>query len=353
LGYVVLLAVAIATALPSGAAAATVVNGDFESGNLSGWHVQRETEAGDWFAYRGTEAPYGGTGQRSEAPPVEAPPQGRFAAIADEVNPDSIILWQDVALEPEASHILELTAYYQSELALVTPSPDSLSVLEEVIGPQANEQFRVDVIKPTASLNTVDPAEILATLLKTETGSPRSMKPTRLSADLSAFGGQTVRIRAAVTARPDPNREETGVTRGILNAGIDAVSIKSNGPGVKNDSGGTGGRRNAGAGGKIAFARARFNRSNGTVVLPVKVPGGGLLSATGAKKHPRMMLQAKRRVAGATTVKLLLKPSAAAFRVLAKKHRLRAAVAIRFNPDAGASETANVPIVFKLAPPRR
>src|SRR6201999_3120772 len=103
--------------------------------------VQRQTEAGDWFAYRGTEAPYGGSGQRAGAAPVQAPPQGRYAAITDEVNPDSLILWQDVTLEPNASHVLSLTAFYQSELPLATPSPNSLSVLEEAIGAQANEQF--------------------------------------------------------------------------------------------------------------------------------------------------------------------------------------------------------------------
>lgn len=349
----VLLAIAIAASLPSGAAAATVENGDFESGNLSGWHVQRQTEAGDWFAYRGTEAPYGGTGQRPKDALVQAPPQGRFAAITDEINPDSLILWQDVELEPEASHVLTLTAYYQSELALVTPVPDSLSVLEEAIGAQANEQFRVDVIKPTAPLDTVNPEDVLATLFKTETGSPNMMKPTRFSADLSAFAGQTVRIRAAVAARPDPNRVETGVTRGIVNAGIDAVAISSSGPGVKPSGGSSGGKRGSNAGGKLAFARARINRRNGTVVLPVKVPAAGLVSVTGAKQRPKLVKAAKRRVAGATTAMILLKPTARALRVLATKHRLPVSVAIRFDPDAGQAETAHRPIVFKLAPRRR
>jgi hypothetical protein len=345
--YVVVL-LAGGALLPSGAAAASVVNGDFETGNLSGWHVQRETEAGDWFAYRGTEAPYGGSGQRAGAAPVEAPPQGRFAAISDEINPDSVILWQDVALEPNARHTLDLIAYYQSELPLATPSPDSLSVLEEAIGKQTNEQFRIDVIKPTAPLSTVNPEDILATIFKTETGSPRTMKPTRFSADLTPFAGQTVRIRAAVCARPDPERVETGPTKGILNAGIDAVSIKSSGPGV-----GGGGSRSgkAGAGGKLGFARARPNRRNGTVVLPVKVPAAGLVAATGANKRQKLIVAAKKRVAGATTAKLLLKPTAAARRILESKHKLRIRVAVRFNPDKGASETATVPVVFKLAPP--
>jgi hypothetical protein len=338
--------------LPATAAAATITNGDFESGNLSGWHVQRETEAGDWFAYRGTEAPYGSTGERAGAAPVQAPPQGRFAAISDEIDPDSIILWQDVTLEPNASHILSLTAYYQSELALSIPSPDSLSVLEEVIGNQANEQFRVDVIKPTAPLNTVNPEDILATLFQTESGSPKTMAPTQFSADLTPFAGQTVRIRAAVAARPDPEREEIGATRGILNAGIDAVSISSSGPGVEGGGKG-GGKSGSGAGGKLGFAKARPNRRNGTVLLPVKVPAAGLVTATGAKKSPKLLVMAKKRVAGATTAKLLLRPTAAARRILEAKHKLRVRVEVRFSPSKGAAETASIPVTLRLAAPKR
>lgn len=352
--YVVALLACGALALaPAAASAATVVNGDFETGNLSGWHVHQETEAGDWFAYRGTEAPYGGTGQRAGAAPVEAPPQGRFAAISDEVNPDSIILWQDVSLEPNATHLLSLTAYYQSELALSTPSPDSLSVLEEAIGNQANEQFRIDVIKPAAPLDTLNPEDILATLFQTEPGSPRTMKPTRFSADLTAFAGQTVRIRAAVAARPDPNRVESGATKGILNAGIDAVSIKSAGPGVVSTPAEGGGKGKANSGAKLSLARPRPNRRNGTVLLPVKVPAAGLLTVIGANKHLKLVVAARKRVAGATTAKLLLRPTAAGRRILEAKHKLRARIAIRFNPNQGATETASVAVLFKLAPRHR
>jgi hypothetical protein len=333
---------------PSAAAAATVVNGDFETGNLQGWHVHQQTEAGNWFAYRGTEAPLSTSGQRPGAEPVQAPPEGRFAAISDEVSPDSLILWQDVALEPEATHNLGLTAYYQADLPVGTPSPDSLSVDEEVIGKQVNEQFRIDVMKATAPLDSLNPEDILATVFKTETGSPQRMKPTRFNLDLTPFAGQTVRIRAVVVARPDPERVTSGTTKGIFNAGLDAVVINSSGPGVAG-SGQKGGKNNTG---RLAFGRPRPNRRNGTVLLPVKVPAAGLITASGAKRKPKLVVSAKKRVAGATTAKLLLKPTAAGRRILESKHRLRARITVRFNPEKGATETATVPVVFKLTPPR-
>jgi hypothetical protein len=47
----------VALVAPTGATAATVVNGDFESGSLQGWHVHRAMEAGNWFAYKGVNTP--------------------------------------------------------------------------------------------------------------------------------------------------------------------------------------------------------------------------------------------------------------------------------------------------------
>ncbi len=350
---VVLLAVAALS--PAAASAATVVNGDFETGSLSGWNESHATAFGDWFAYRGTEPP---KGSQSGVKEVEAPPQGRFAAITDQVDPDVLTLWQDVALEPEATHTLSLLAYYQSQLPLSTPSPDTLSLEESVLGSQANEQYRIDVMKPSAPLDSLNPEDILATVFKTETGSPLQMKPTRFSVDLTPFAGQTVRIRAVVVNRFDPSllppfEEEGKHLVGALNAGIDAVAIKSAGPGVVPSGPGSGKNKGgANSGAKLSLAKARPNRRNGTVLLPVKVPAAGLLTASGTKKHPKLVVAARKRVAGATTAQLLLKPTAAGRRILKAKHRLRARIAVRFNPDKGAAETASVSVLFKLAPPR-
>jgi hypothetical protein len=144
------------------------------------------------------------------------------------------------------------------------------------------------------------------------------------------------------------------VTKGILNAGIDAVSITSSGPGVKS-GGGSNGKWGAGggAGGKLAFAKARVNRRNGTVMLPVKVPAAGLISITGVKNHPKMVVATKRRLGGATTATFVVKPTAKAFRVLTEKHRLPVALAVRFNPNAGgASQVADRRVILQLAPRR-
>src|ERR1700709_652323 len=98
---------------PAGAGAAEVVNGNFETGTLAGWQVHRALEAGDWFAYGGDphdpppirQDPIAG---KRGGGPIQEPPQGRYAAVADELNPDTLILSQNIGLGAGLSHRLNL-----------------------------------------------------------------------------------------------------------------------------------------------------------------------------------------------------------------------------------------------------
>ena len=71
------------------------------------------------------------------ADPVQAPPQGAYAAITDEANPDTLILYQDIALEAGFSYQLSLLAYYDSYKPIAVPTPDTLSVDEGILGGRA------------------------------------------------------------------------------------------------------------------------------------------------------------------------------------------------------------------------
>src|SRR5260221_3753998 len=197
----VLLSIAVlAVALmPGDAGAATVVNGNFEAGTLNGWHVHRVTEAGNWFAYKGTDAPIGSRRKPIPADPVQAPPQGVYAATTDEANPDTLILYQDIALETGYNHQLSLLAYYNSYEPIAIPTPNTLSVDEEVLGVESNQQYRIDVMKPSAPLESIDPADILRTLLVTKPGDPQKMAPTRLTANARAFLTRKHKLRTTVT----------------------------------------------------------------------------------------------------------------------------------------------------------
>lgn len=328
---------------PAGASAATVVNGDFESGTLAGWHVQRATEAGNWFAYEGVEAPI--SSKRANGEPVQAPPQGDYAAISDEANPDTLILYQDVVLRPDYSHRLSLLAYYDSYEPIAVPTPNTLSV-EESLGGQANQQYRIDVVKPGAPLESLDPADILRTVFRTQPGDPMGMEPTRLTADLSQFAGQTVRLRIA-----------NAVTDEVFNAGVDAISVASAPSGA--GAGGPSGSKPPGSV-SFGFGKVKANRKNGTAILPVKVPKPGTLTAKGTigsgpgaeasgSGKPRAPIKpATVKAADAGTVAIRLKPTPFAFQILKRKHKLRVKVAVTYTPTGGSPETATVPVVLKL-----
>ena len=312
------LFVAGAFATPGQATAATVANGDFEAGNLKGWHAQGATGSGNWFAYKGTAAPIGG--QRG-ADPVQAPPQGTFAAIADQANPDTLILYQDLVLEAGQSHRLSLLAFYDSYDPIAVPAPDTLSVDAEQLAGQRNQQFRIDVIRPEAALESVAPGDVLAPVFATRPGAPVRMKPTRLTADLTAFAGQTVRLRIVVA-----------VTEEVLNAGVDAVALDGN-----RDSG-TGGK------GRLGFGKARPNRKDGSVILPVRVPGPGLLSA--AKK--RVIRSVTVKANAAKTLRLRLRPTAATLERLERLGKLRVKVPVTFRPAGEARESATASVLLRL-----
>jgi hypothetical protein len=322
-------ALILALLAPGGAGAATVVNGDFESGTFAGWQVHRALEAGNWFAYQGIDEPL--ATKRGFERPIQAPPQGRYAAIADEINPDTLILSQEVALEPGLAHRLSLLAYYDSLVPIAVPALDTLSVDGEVLAGQANQQYRIDVMRPDSPIDSVAPGDVLRTLFRTVPGARRTLPPTSFSADLSPFAGQTVRLRVAVAAHEE-----------LLTAGVDAVSIDSVPPGRP-----FGPMPKAGS---FNLGKAKVNRKNGTAVLPVRVPGPGLVKA----KAGRSLQPGKVRAAEAGTVKVRLKPTASARATLRRKHKLRLKVAVSYLPGGGgAAETATVPVVLKLAPLER
>jgi Ca2+-binding RTX toxin-like protein len=191
---------------PASANAATVVNGDFETGTLSGWQLDNSGDPGNsWFAYSGTTSPLFGV-------PIPAPPQGTFGAITDQSNPGRHLLYQDVSLEPGRAHTLSLYVYYRTSASIT--SPDNLDFSG---GP--NQQYRIDVMNPSAALTSVAAGDILLNVFRTNTGDPTSLPPTVMSADLTPFAGQTVRLRFAEVDNQDP-----------FQAGTDAVAISSLAP---------------------------------------------------------------------------------------------------------------------------
>jgi len=309
--FLALIMASVALAAPAGASAATVVNGDFETGTLSGWQQYNQTGNGEWFAYDKTEAEDNG---------FIPPPSGAFAAVDDQGEPDLDILYQDIALEPAFTHKLALTFYYQSTEPIIAPG--SLSLVVD------NQQARIDVMKPSALIDSVSSADILTTVFANKSGDPEQMMPTRLTADLTPFAGQTVRLRIA-----------NAVTEGPFNTGLDAVSITSAPlpppppppPPPSN---------------VITRGKLTLNKANGTGKLAINVPGPGTVVAIG-KGTKKKVKRVNLAPTAAGTLQLALKPTFAGKKILNAKGKLKTQIDVTFTPTGGTAATQTYKVTLK------
>jgi hypothetical protein len=328
-GFAVLVSLLAAgvLALPAVAAANLVTNGDFETGDLSGWQVNDAPDiSGSWFAYSGTENP---VEPLASVPP---PPQGEYAAITAQDGPGSHILYQDVALG-EGAHELSLVAYYESTAAIV--SPESLSSESG-----SNQQYRIDVLKTGVPLTTVNPADILATLLHTEEGDPEEMEPTTLTADLSPFAGQTVRLRLAEVDNEGP-----------FNAGVDVVSVSGSAP-PPPVSPPVPAPAPPPPSNAFTFGKLKLNKKKGTATLQVNVPGAGSLTASDVKRKGKRIQDAVATASAAGIVTLKLKPTGSGRKTLKAKGKLAFKALVTFTPTGGTAASQTRSGKLKLTLPK-
>jgi hypothetical protein len=286
-------------AAPTAASAAIVTNGDFETGDLSGW-TQSSSPEGIWEVYSGTMTPTFGD-------PIQAPPQGTHAATTEQGDPSYMAIHQDVTLPPVGSQIqLALFAYYNSAGAIISPD-DFLS--------SPSQQYRIDVMKPSAPDDSTAPGDILATVFRTKTGDTVTLPPTRETADLTALAGQTVRIRLVVV-----------VTENELNAGADAIAVNG-----------------------LTLGKSKPNKKNGTAKLPVTVTGPGIVSLTG-KGVKRRSARASEAVAtdGGTT-KLIVKPKGKTRNKLNGSGKAKVKVTVTYTPTGGSPISDGEKVKLKQA----
>ena len=145
----------------------TVVNGDFESGDLTSW------ASSDEKAWRSNNGRYHRVIDRLTTPPLE----GRISALVDQAGAGTNILYQDIALPavlPEQV-IISWIDQWQNHADIFTDE----------------QQFRVELYGP-------DGTPFLGELFSTDTSSPLLSEPTKREVDVSAlvapYAGQSVRL---------------------------------------------------------------------------------------------------------------------------------------------------------------
>jgi hypothetical protein len=300
-GHLAGLTVAVALlAAPGGAGAAIVNNGDFETGNLSGWQVST-TDAGEgWFAYSGTSSPLNDFS-------IPGPPQGNHAAITDEQGEGLHVLYQDMTLPPGGSvNQLSLFVYYDTAAPIVSPNS-----LDPMGG--ANQQYRIDVIKPSAPIDSVVAGDVLLTVFRTLAGDPQTLGPTVKTADLTAFAGQTVRLRLAEVDN-----------QFFFNAGADAISINSN---------------------AFTIGAATRNKKKGTARLPVTVPEAGTLTVSGKGVKTRFTAASTSVVAGTSNV--VIKPKGKTKKKLNSRGKAKVKLSITYTPTGISANTQKAKLKLK------
>jgi hypothetical protein len=328
----------LGSAAPAASAATPIVtNGDFETGTLAGWAQADQTgsNVAEWIAYsRETAEGFAGI--------IPLPPSGEYAALTPNflATPDTTYLYQDVVLPPASSDQLSMYLFYKSAEPIAVPTPDTL-VVSEAETAQPNQQVRVDVLKPNAPIESVSPNDILATVYASRAGDPAELPPTVIGADLSAFAGQTVRLRIA-----------DAVQDGAMVAGVDGVSVTSlplpqpqpvaapAGPPTSSPSN--------------AFVRGRLtlDQRTGTASLVVSVPDAGVLTASDARRQlaiasldrrhggnpkPILIRTATVDAADAGTITVPIRPTPAGRKLLKERGKITFKVELTFTPDGGSA----------------
>jgi hypothetical protein len=166
-------------------AADRVPNSGFESGDFSRWNRANQSGGfGNWVVYSGTTSPKSGFR-------IAAPPQGKFAATSDQTGAGSRVLYRDIHLKRNMKYELSFYLYYHNFAdRFFTPNTLDYTV-------DRNQQYRVDILKPTANPFTVKNKAILRTLFQTEVGDPNQLAPKLRTFNLTPFAGKTVRLRFA------------------------------------------------------------------------------------------------------------------------------------------------------------
>jgi CubicO group peptidase (beta-lactamase class C family) len=205
----------IAARLPlaSTTARTAVTVDDFESGTLAGWTLDRRG-SGNWFSYQDGRQPPDPSQSNTFMPfNMPDPPQGKFAAVCDAPGPGMQLMYRDIKLDGPT--MLELTVFYVSgtdglsgySAQFVTPRTLAINA-----GP--NQQFRVDVLAPTAAADSMAEADIRATVFETRPDAPARRAPAPIRYDLSPWAGQTVRLRIVSVNN-----------QAVMRAGIDNVRL--------------------------------------------------------------------------------------------------------------------------------
>ena len=167
------------------AASGEIINGDFETGDLTGWTTFESNTVGEGVfraATGGSVLPLSG----ATAPLASS---GDTLAISDMSAAGLRVLYQDITIPEGATLSFDL---WWNNTAGFWVNPDNMFA-----EPFPNQHARIDLISTEAPLNTTDPKSIALSLVTLDSGNTVSGGWQSQEFDLSALAGQTLRLRIA------------------------------------------------------------------------------------------------------------------------------------------------------------
>ena len=152
-------------------------NGNFETGDFTGWTVN-QVGGGNWFVSNKTLTPIN---QFSWKGPAEK----EYAAVTDQGGQGTNILYQTIDVGSKTTKV-SLIVYYKNRASLFcTPA-----TLDYTAG--CNQQYRIDILRDGAPIDSMASSDVLKTLFKTKTTSPLSLSPTKVSKDITGLGAKVI-----------------------------------------------------------------------------------------------------------------------------------------------------------------
>lgn len=192
-GITNLLSVGCFLLFAGAANASLITNGDFETGDFSGWNTSQAGGSSLFVAADPGDATLG-----------SSPTNDFYAFAGNQGGPSQNIFWQMFALPNAITGLSFSFDYaYDNFAGFVNPDTDTLSHTG-----LPNQQFRVEILVGTALFDSVNPVDILFSAVQTAQGSPDPQPWISFSQDIfsavSAYQGQNLIVRFAQVDNQGP-----------------------------------------------------------------------------------------------------------------------------------------------------
>jgi len=168
----------LACILSSGASAAVIVNGGFESGFSSWSRIDQAGSDGTFFQQTGTSSTSSGTA-------VPAPPGGTTAAMTDALAPGSHAMWQTFTIAAPVGPTMLVFDLFIGNRADAFSVPANLTTLDFSTA-ALNQQARVDIMPAGADPLSIAAGDILLNAFQTRPGDPLVSGYTRRFVDITS-----------------------------------------------------------------------------------------------------------------------------------------------------------------------